>query len=82
MANAQTNLKVEPCLFKTFKNKQREVKTVEAEMGILMVPESRSKASSKKIALKFVRFKSTKENWHGQQFIEEAKESNPYISPL
>lgn len=57
--SAQTKLKIEPYVFKTFKNKQGEVKTVEAEMGTLMVPENRTKAGSKKIALKFVRFKST-----------------------
>lgn len=48
-----------PYTFKTFKDKEGKQKTVEAELGSMMVPENRQKPNSKQIALKFVRFKST-----------------------
>lgn len=59
---AQDKAKIEPYTFKTFKKRKGGQKTVEAEMGTFMVTENRSKAHSKKIALKFVRFKSTNPN--------------------
>src|ERR1700741_718843 len=56
------NLYAEPAKFEPHQFKAANGTVVDAEMGEIRVPENRSKADSRKLAIRFVRFKSTSPN--------------------
>ena len=56
------NLYAEPAKFEPYQFKAGNGTVVDAEMGEIRVPENRSKPDSRKLAIRFVRFKSTSPN--------------------
>jgi len=56
------NLHAAPAKFEPYAFKANNGTVVDAEMGEMRVPENRSKADSRMLALRFVRFKSTSAN--------------------